>query len=349
MCVKVSVVIPTYNRAATVGRAINSALAQHVPDLEVVVVDDGSTDSTSQVLSQYGSQVSVLHQPNQGVARARTNGVLAAKGEFVAFLDSDDEWYPHKLARQLSLLEQHPSAGLVSSGAEFVEPGGRIRSRVSQTAAGNLVGWLMYRNCIVTSSVLVRRECLLSVQPMFRAENWAGEDWDLWLRLAARWPFVVSPEVLVRYHLTPGSLDRKKSAEAYGRLYESIYTAMTQDAALGPVLKQNWRSVQANICLMTAVKHHEAGNPWRARWELLRALARSPRPVQWTTAASILFLSPAWKNRVKAFVANRSRSRHAPGDEPLDAAVRCGTGASDAARDGSMDRRCFSGFPPSRE
>jgi len=107
--VKVSVVIPTYNRAGFVTRAIDSALAQTYRDFEIVVVDDGSTDDTERILRAYGDRIRYLRQENAGVSRARNAGIAAARGEWIAFLDSDDEWLSEKLAVQVNCIERHRS------------------------------------------------------------------------------------------------------------------------------------------------------------------------------------------------------------------------------------------------
>ena len=108
---RVSVVIPTYNRAGCLPRAIDSVLAQTFDDYEIIVIDDGSSDNTSEVLAAYGDRVCVVKQVNQGVSAARNHGIRVARGEFVAFLDSDDEWLPRKLEAQVQYLNSHSDVG----------------------------------------------------------------------------------------------------------------------------------------------------------------------------------------------------------------------------------------------
>jgi glycosyltransferase involved in cell wall biosynthesis len=112
---KVSVLIATYNRARMLGAAIDSVLAQSYQDFELIVVDDGSTDGTRELVARrYGSAVRYIYQENRGRSEARNTGIKAARGDFFAFLDSDDAWLPEKLARQVRLLEQRPQIGIVS-------------------------------------------------------------------------------------------------------------------------------------------------------------------------------------------------------------------------------------------
>jgi glycosyltransferase involved in cell wall biosynthesis len=124
----VSVVIPTYNRARLIGHAIQSALDQTYPAIEVVVADDGSMDDTADVARAYGARVRYLRRPNGGVAAARNLGLRHAHGEFIAFLDSDDRWYPWKIAAQVAVLRRRPEVGMVWTDMTAVDPAGRVRA-----------------------------------------------------------------------------------------------------------------------------------------------------------------------------------------------------------------------------
>lgn len=118
----VSVVIPSYNRAGCIGEAIDSVLAQTYPDYEIIVVDDGSTDETREVLARYGDRISYIYQENAGVSAARNRGIKEARGEWIAFLDSDDEWVPEKLKKQLQCLDRYPDAcGVVCDSEIFAD------------------------------------------------------------------------------------------------------------------------------------------------------------------------------------------------------------------------------------
>lgn len=120
----VSAIIPTFNRAAYVALAIDSALAQTWPNVEVVVCDDGSTDNTTEVLAQYGNRIRVVSQTNQGLSAARNTAIKASSGEFLALLDDDDEWLPERLAIQMPLMLDNPDAGLVGGGAVLIDAAG---------------------------------------------------------------------------------------------------------------------------------------------------------------------------------------------------------------------------------
>jgi glycosyltransferase involved in cell wall biosynthesis len=112
---RVSVIIPTFNCARFLGRAIETALTQTYRDYELIVVDDGSTDETREVVASFGSKLRYLYQPNGGVYSARNLALSSANGELVAYLDADDMWYPHKLDTQVAFLDAHKECGLVHS------------------------------------------------------------------------------------------------------------------------------------------------------------------------------------------------------------------------------------------
>lgn len=190
----VSVVIPTYNYAQYLGEAIDSALAQTLPPLEVIVVDDGSTDDTPQVLAAYGDRIRVLRQMNAGVAIARNSGIGAARGEYVAFLDADDVWLPRKLELQMARFDG--DVGLVHCGVEF---GTTIQlPRVEGDVADAL---LLLEPDIIHgpgSTVVVRKRVAEEIGG-FDPSLPASEDWDFIYRVATRYRVAHVAEPLVRY------------------------------------------------------------------------------------------------------------------------------------------------------
>lgn len=203
----VSVVIPTYNRADTITRAISSVLAQDYAPLEIIVVDDGSTDATAWIVEQLGDErVRLVRQANGGVAAARNRGIAEARGAFVAFLDSDDEWLPGKLAAQVALFRAgSPHLGFVYSGYESIAADG---TRTRHEAAHR--GWI-YRDLlagnVVTgcgSTTVFRREALALVGG-FDTDLPANEDYDLVLRVARFFEADCVVQPSARYHDTAAS------------------------------------------------------------------------------------------------------------------------------------------------
>ncbi len=209
----VSVIIPTYNRAELVTRAIGSVLGQTFQDFEVLVVDDGSTDATEAVVGEVGDpRVRYLRQPhNQGVSAARNRGMREARGPFIAFLDSDDEWFPEKLERQVECLRAAPAdVGLVYTGVRS-ETGDGSAWSFRPEHRGDVYPGILEANPIHSgSSVMIRRN-VIRVAGFFDEEIPAIEDFEYWIRIARFHRFEVIPEPLVRYHDARRS-DRKSLA-----------------------------------------------------------------------------------------------------------------------------------------
>lgn len=184
----VSVIMPTYNRGVQLMAAIESVLAQTYPAVQLIVVDDGSTDDTSQRLEQVRGRVTILSQSNQGQAAARNLGLQASNGTFITFLDDDDVIFPTKIARQVHYLQNHPDVGLVTCRHYRMSENGHWVSRAGLLPEGQVLSQLVLSDFIWLGAPLLRRECLETVGYFDTTLPWRGrfaEDWDLWLRLAA--------------------------------------------------------------------------------------------------------------------------------------------------------------------
>lgn len=204
----VSVVIPTYNRAAFLPAAVASVQAQTYPCDEIVIVDDGSADDTRQVVSQLGPGLRYVRQANAGPAAARNRGIEAAQGDLVAFLDTDDRWLPQKIERQVELFRREPALALVGAdmAIEDLAAGQRVDSNFARRGLkaffDELDGQpvphapqrLLKLNFINTSTVLARRAVLLQARG-FDTRLRYGEDLELWLRIATRHPVACVPSV----------------------------------------------------------------------------------------------------------------------------------------------------------
>ncbi len=202
----VSVVCPAYNCAQFIAPALESVFAQTFHPIEVIVVDDGSTDSTPELIKSY-REVCYLRQVNSGPSAARNSGIRAARGEYVAFLDLDDLWIPEKLSNQVAALESCPEAGLAFSDMSLFSNGGSEeltmfqKYRLTAEYFGHerlidrAVAKLVTMNFIPTSSVVARKTALTQAGG-FDEQFRKSEDWDLWLRMALRYPIIYSPELL---------------------------------------------------------------------------------------------------------------------------------------------------------
>ncbi len=216
----VSVVIPAKDASRTIVRAVRSVLAQDYDPLEVIVVDDGSSDATADIATGLGDpRVRVLRNAaTMGAAEARNIGIRAAAGDIVAFQDADDEWLPGKLTSQVALLCADNRHGFVACGAELIAPDGRNLGALYQGQApppGDMA-WraLLARNTIATPSVVVWRselEALGGFNPALRI----AEDQDMWIRLAMRRHLGYLDATLVRVHITPNSLSGVAMRRSY--------------------------------------------------------------------------------------------------------------------------------------
>ena len=228
---RVSVIIPCYNAARFIGETLQSVLSQTHVDTWAIVVDDRSTDGTADIAERFGPRVRVIRQHQQGGVSAARNAALAiADGEAIAFLDGDDRWHPEKIARQVAYLEAHPECGVVhtavrhinDAGDEIARPGGAIPWRI---ASGNCLGDLLMHNTITTSTVLIRRTTLGADR--FPEDLRMGEDWDLWLRLAARTGFGYLSDPLTDYRIHDSNVTRNLERVLTARL-EVIDRALTR-------------------------------------------------------------------------------------------------------------------------
>ena len=207
--VKVSVVIPSYNSARYVVTAVESVLGQTFRDYEILVVDDGSTDDTKEVLSKYGESIRYLYKPNGGVSSARNYGIEKARGKYVALLDADDFWMPEKLAKQIAVLEADENIGLCYASTEKVDE--NMQTVIGYIEADSYEDYcealLLNLNIVAgsCSSAIVRRDVAQQTNG-FDAEFSTCADWEYWLRLSLLTKFAPVSEYLVKYRVVAGSM-----------------------------------------------------------------------------------------------------------------------------------------------
>lgn len=204
----VSVIVPAYNAEAHLAEALESVLAQSYRPMDVIVVDDGSTDRTAEIVKRF-SEVRYVSQQNSGPSAARNRGIALAQADYVAFLDADDVWEPEKLSEQMSVVQEHGNAGLVFADMRHFEecqetqPSMFSKYGLNREFFGDrplvkdAVAKLVRANFIPTSSVLANKQVVLKAGG-FDAQLRKAEDWDLWLRMALLAPVGYSPKVLVK-------------------------------------------------------------------------------------------------------------------------------------------------------
>lgn len=222
----VSVIIPTYNRAHLVGRAIRSVLNQTYQDFEIIVVDDGSTDKTEEVVKSFNDPRIryIRHEQNRGGSAARNTGIRTARGGVIAFLDSDDEWLPEKLAKQVQKMTgSGDQVGLVYTGEKVIDAEtGRCLVEKVPSLEGNVHSQLLEGDFIGTcSSVMVKKTAIEAVGG-FDEQLVSRQDWDCWIRIAYSYNISCIPECLVvRYTGLPQISDKlQRIAEGTARILE---------------------------------------------------------------------------------------------------------------------------------
>lgn len=202
---RISVIIPTHNRADLLIEALESVFSQTWSNYEVIVVNDGSTDNTAERIRPYLDRVHYLHQSNRGVAAARNLGIRHSRGNLICFLDSDDLWVPTKLQEQIAFAEQNPQYALIATEIDTFNSKGHVersrKARMYRIHNGMIAEHLLFDNWIQTSTVMVRREVLLRVGGFDEDVGQFGEDWLLWMRIATESPVYFMPRPLVNYRM----------------------------------------------------------------------------------------------------------------------------------------------------
>ncbi len=294
---QVSVIIPTYNRARAADRAVRSVLHQSYQDLEIIVVDDGSTDDTQKVIEELDDQRLryIRHERNRGGSAARNTGIEAAHGHYIAFLDSDDEWLPQKLERQAQFLQSsEPSVGAVCAGFVVVDERGHTGGVRIPSDRSVTLDELFCRNSIGTAStVVVKRECFERVQ--FDPAMESCQDWDMWIRLAKRYKFAFVPEVLVRYHFNRyGMITANSRAVADGHL--RIAQKYLRDADTYSRGRRAQHLFALGRRLVGLADDQDYSDPTRfGRQLLIKALRARPLAIWWLPYYFASFNKPTYR------------------------------------------------------
>jgi glycosyltransferase involved in cell wall biosynthesis len=277
----VSVVIPAYNSARTIRATVDSALWQTMPDLEVLVVDDGSHDETGKLVSSIVDQrVRLLRQQNAGAAAARNTGIRAATSRWVAFLDADDLWLRDKLERQLAVLEQQPEARAVQAGAYFVDDEMRVlRVRRCVQPENPLLTFLRFQNLPNAASSWVVDRAILDRIGMFDESLKILEDWEFSLRMARYCRPVCLEDPLSLYRVHAGN--RSRDLDIHIEPGYAVLDRLFSDPSLPQEIQDHQREIYARFYTMLCGGAFKVRR-WRAcfRWGL-KALRTEPRMVRY--------------------------------------------------------------------
>jgi glycosyltransferase involved in cell wall biosynthesis len=238
----VSVIIPAYNAIKYLSESLDSILAQTYPDFEVIIVNDGSTDNLIEWASQLTDpRVKLISQENRGSAGARNTGLNHAQGKYIAYLDADDLWDVTKLAKQVEVLEQNPEVGLVYTWIERInEQGTSIGKPFKINLEGDIWEKLTEKNVIAPSSAMIRRSCFEKVGMFDVSLQAFGEDWDMWLRIAACYRVQVIPEALCSYRECATSVSKNWQAMAEGQATVIERTFTSASSELMPLKRKSY-------------------------------------------------------------------------------------------------------------
>lgn len=278
----VSLVLTTYNRPALLRRALQSVLAQTYPQLQIIVVDDGSTDETGAWLASLGEQIHLIRQEHTGISAARNRGIAAATGTFLSFLDDDDFIAPSKIARQVVFLQQNPAVDLVHCGYYRSNEANQWRDSIWSFPAGDTYEQLLTSNFIWSGGPLLRRRCLQNGLHFDEALP-TCEDWDFWLRLAqAGCRFAALATPLGTYRQSPDGLSADLVQMETGalRFLEKTWSQLPSSGGYAAAKPQAY----SQMFLWLAVRAYTSGqwatgqqalrqaNNWQPGWQAQPAL-----------------------------------------------------------------------------
>lgn len=299
----VSVVIAAFNAARWIGETLDSVLAQTYRDFEVIVIDDGSTDETADVVALYGRKVHYFHRENGGQPSARNVGIRAARGSYIAFIDADDLWLPNKLELQMKLLTVRRHLAWVYSDAFYYDTESRsVRKTASQLNKmfdGDILRQLLMGNFIPSPTPVIKKEVFdiigyFDESPLLRI----GEDWNMWLKIAAKYiiGYIPQPLAMVRCHATSmiGSMDLSVSFQSELRMVEQ---AVSRDPVhLTAIRKSALAKVYINAAQYMLARNVARREP---RKMFLHALRLNPCSMMAIGGFIVTFLPPTIIARIK--------------------------------------------------
>jgi|SoiMetStandDraft_5_1073268.scaffolds.fasta_scaffold02755_3 glycosyltransferase involved in cell wall biosynthesis len=312
---QVTVVMAVYKRAQFLREAIDSVLAQTFKDWELILVEDGSHVAEA-IANEYGGRVRYVWQEHQGVSRARNLGAAMGSAPWIAFLDDDDLWLPHKLERQLWAVESTPEVALVHTDHLFRHDDGSERPGPRRTPAADVPsGWvsraLFLENFIITSSTLVRRQAFELVGG-FDAELRLVEDYDLWIRISRRFPVTFIPERLTIYRVHDANMTRQGDLRDALASVQALHGLLAKDPGLRAAVGRDAVALRFyRTHAYSGYTHYYRGQFATARRHLLTAWRWKPSDLRLLLMAGFCALGPRGRDAARA-VRRRLGSTPAP-------------------------------------
>ena len=315
---RVSVIIPTYNRAHLLAQAIDSVLAQTFRDWELIVVDDGSTDNSAErVKAVDDARLHYLRQSHRGIGAAMNAGLATTRGEYIARLDSDDLWLPEFLQTQTQVLDRQPDIGLVYARAVGRDSAGKALSYVlgiPPRYPPDSFKSMVYDDCTCNITVLVRKACLDRVGPYDESLH-AHEDWDIWLRVARHYSFAFTDQVLAVFRRHGGNIT-EPGAEALAAFMEERFRVLDKLFAnddLPPRIRTMQGVAYSNVHIRIGLEQLQQRQPIRALRTFRQALCISGKPLRtgvqigWLILYIKVLIQHSWGRRFARWSANWRR------------------------------------------
>jgi glycosyltransferase involved in cell wall biosynthesis len=278
---RVSVVIPTYNRANLISEAIQSILDQTFQDYEIIIVDDGSTDNTKEIVQNFkNSRLRYICQRNSGVSVAQNTGTKLASGEYIAFLGSDDMLMRDALKKAVDILDAHPEVAFSYGQAYHMDEYGRILSLFTPTCKHSCIRdgrdeikELMF--CTHISAATIRRSCFDEIGG-FNPAFGVSEDLEMWIRLAKKWPVAYIAEPLIKYRVHANSIMRRINVHELERNKKLVLEVIFNDKNIGPLFYYLRNKAYSNLYLELADTAYSRREMKKARNYLFQAIKTYP-------------------------------------------------------------------------
>ena len=242
----VSVIIPTYNRAWTLKDAVDSVLLQDYPNIELIVVDDGSQDDTDKLLDLYQNRIRVLRQENQGVSAARNRGIKTSQGQFIALLDSDDAWDKRKISCQMAFFNDHPDALICQTEEIWIRNGRKVNPRLKHKKPSGMIFEPSLNLCLVSPSAVMMKRQLFDIKGYFNEEFIVCEDYDMWLRVSSTLPvFLIDKPYTIK---RGGHADQLSSFHSQDKFRIRSLSALIESGNLKPDQLEKAKAVFKRKC-----------------------------------------------------------------------------------------------------
>jgi glycosyltransferase involved in cell wall biosynthesis len=286
--IKISVIIPVYNGEKFLAQSVDSVIGQKYQNIEIVAVNDGSTDSSVEILERYKDRVQIIHQNNAGQASARNNGILHAKGDWIAFLDQDDLWDQEKISEQMKVAIQDEYTVIYTASRLIDDLGRNLGVSESDIKKDNIsLLDLLPHNPIITSTALVRRNAIIEVGMLDSTNRFGTDDYDLWLALAAtKHRFHYIPLDLASYRLHGNNMSTNSPLLCQGKIYVLNRISAKYPVAFGSKEKRELLRRFTDIDVQTGTYYMRNNNYKKASESFFQALKRQP----WRIKIWMLFI-----------------------------------------------------------